>query len=71
MNSHRIGSTVKIDQGFDRFTIGVVKAHGKFVTPRGIHGVGYSILATGGTDCFGKPAEHRMFYVRDCHVQAN
>lgn len=51
------GTAVKIDQGFNTFTIGVVRGYDN--TRKNLAGFrgNYAIEITGGLDCFGNPAK--------------
>lgn len=55
MQLFAVSQAVKIDQGFGRFTEGVVRAYTPGANRLGMKG-NYTIEVTGGVDCFGKPA---------------
>ena len=70
VQQHATGTAVRIDQGFGRYTEGRIQAFGRYTRPDGYTGFGYTVLATGGVDCFGKPAAGLVHYVNPAHVTA-
>ena len=52
-----LGKEIKINQGFDCYTIGEVISFDDTTPNRMGHVGNYQIKITGGLDCFGKPAK--------------
>lgn len=70
---HAIGAQVRIDQGSNRFTLGIVEFYGSCVHPRlgGEPKVRYIVRTTGGVSVFGTPAQVGLVrYVNPSHVLA-
>lgn len=51
-----VGKSVKVNQGFNKFTLGEVVSYTPDANRLGNKG-NYLIKITGGVDCFGKPAK--------------